>query len=34
VEGKARLKKNGISFTVPLNYQGSQNLDSVFQSGF
>jgi len=34
VEGKASLRKNGFPFTVPLNYEGSQNIDSLLQGGF
>jgi LEA14-like dessication related protein len=34
VEGKAKLKRGGFPFTVPLSYEGNQNLDSLFQMGF
>jgi len=34
VHGKASVKKGIFPFSVPLNYEGNQSLDSLLQGGF
>jgi LEA14-like dessication related protein len=33
-DGKVKLKRDGVAFSVPFHYEGDQDISSLFQSGY